>query len=144
MKRYRKCVIYIQWNIVSVCMHAQLFSLVQLFATVWKGTSWTSPDSSVHGISLARILERVVISSSRRSSWPRDQTRVSGIVHGLFTAEPLGKPTVEYYSALTKVFFCMWEHIWIWRTLYWNKTAKKTPNILWSQLYAIAKFVKHI
>ena len=33
--------------------------------------------SSVHGILLARILERVAISSSSGSSWPRDWTRVS-------------------------------------------------------------------
>ena len=37
------------------------------------------PGSSLHGISWARILEWVSISSSRVSSWPRDQTRVSCI-----------------------------------------------------------------
>ena len=35
--------------------------------------------SSVHGISQARILEWVVISSSRGSSWPSDWTQVSWI-----------------------------------------------------------------
>ena len=35
------------------------------------------PGSSVHGISQARILERVAISSSRGSSQPRNQTCVS-------------------------------------------------------------------
>ena len=35
------------------------------------------PDSSVHGILLARILEWVAISFSWGSSWPRDQTHVS-------------------------------------------------------------------
>ena len=35
------------------------------------------PDSSVHGISQARILEWVAISSSRGSSQPRDQTHIS-------------------------------------------------------------------
>ena len=35
------------------------------------------PGFSVHGISQARILERVAISYSRGSSWPRDQTCVS-------------------------------------------------------------------
>ena len=34
------------------------------------------PGSSGHGISPARILEWVVISSSRGSYWPRDQTHV--------------------------------------------------------------------
>jgi len=38
------------------------------------------PGSSVHGISLqARILEWVVISSSRESFWPRDWTHISCI-----------------------------------------------------------------
>ena len=38
------------------------------------------PGSSVHEIFQAKILEWVAISFSRRSSWPRDQTRVSCIV----------------------------------------------------------------
>ena len=37
------------------------------------------PGSSVHGILQARILEWVAISSSRGSSWPRDQTQLSYI-----------------------------------------------------------------
>ena len=35
------------------------------------------PGSSVHGVSQARVLEWVAISSYRGSSWPRDQTHVS-------------------------------------------------------------------
>ena len=35
------------------------------------------PGSPVHGISQARILEWVAISSSRGSSWPRDRTHIS-------------------------------------------------------------------
>ena len=49
------------------------------------------PGSSVHGISQARILEGVAISSSRGSSLLRDQTRISCIASGFFTTEPLGK-----------------------------------------------------
>ena len=37
------------------------------------------PGSSVHGILQARLLEWVTISSSRRSSQPRERTCVSGI-----------------------------------------------------------------
>ena len=51
-----------------------------------------SPGSSVHGIPWARILEWVAIPFSRDSSQPRDQTRVTLITGGLFTAEPPGKP----------------------------------------------------
>ena len=51
------------------------------------GTSWCiwRPDSSVHGISQARILEWVAISSSRGSSWPRDWTWVFCITGRFFT-----------------------------------------------------------
>ena len=49
------------------------------------------PDSSVHGILQARILERVAISYSRGSSQARDETSVSRIVGSSFTTEPPGK-----------------------------------------------------
>ena len=43
------------------------------------------PDSSVHGIFQARILEWVAMPFSRGSSWPRDQIQVSHIVGKFFT-----------------------------------------------------------
>ena len=42
------------------------------------------PRPSVHGILQARILEWVPIPFSRGSSWPRDQTQVSGIACRFF------------------------------------------------------------
>ena len=39
---------------------------------------YSLPGSSVHGISQARIVERVAVSSSRGSSRPKDRTLVSG------------------------------------------------------------------
>ena len=50
------------------------------------------PGCSVHGILQASILEWVAISFSRGSSQPRDQTHISCIAGGFFTAEPPGKP----------------------------------------------------
>ena len=47
--------------------------------------------SSVPGISQTGILEWVVISFSKGSSWPRDQTLFSALAGGLFTTEPPGK-----------------------------------------------------
>ena len=44
--------------------------------------------SSVHGILKARILEWVVMLSSRGSSRPRDRTRDSCITDRFFTTEP--------------------------------------------------------
>ena len=43
------------------------------------------PGPSVHGILQARMLEWVAIPFSRRSSQPRDQTLISGILGGFFT-----------------------------------------------------------
>ena len=60
------------------------------------------PDSSVHVISQARILEWVAISFSNRSSQPRDQTSISSLAGGFFTAKPPGK-TDRSAQALYKI-----------------------------------------
>ena len=65
------------------------FSHVQLFVTPM---DWSPPHSSIHGVFQARILEWVVISFFRGSSLPSDQTHVSCLAGGFFTAEPPGKP----------------------------------------------------
>ena len=48
------------------------------------------PDSSAHGILQARILEWIAIYFFKRSSWPRDQIRISCTAGGFFPAEPQG------------------------------------------------------
>ena len=53
--------------------HVCVLSRILLFEPL----DCSQASSSVHEIFQARILERVAISSSRRSSWPRDQTHVS-------------------------------------------------------------------
>ena len=50
------------------------------------------PGSYVHGISQARILEWVAMSSSRGSSPPRDRTQISSIAAKFFITKPPGKP----------------------------------------------------
>ena len=59
---------------------------------------YSLPGSSVHGISQARKLGAVAISSSRGASWFRGRTHVS-CTGSFFTAEPPGKTA-----------------LWIWRT----------------------------
>ena len=59
-------------HIYSVCV----LSHVQLFETPWI-VAHQAPLTT--GFSKARMLEWVAISSSRESSWPRDQTHVSCI-----------------------------------------------------------------
>ena len=59
--------------------------------SLWS-TGCSPPGSSVHEILQARILEWVVVSSSRGSSWPRDWTCVSWVTGGFFTTEPPREP----------------------------------------------------
>ena len=59
------------------------------------------PDSSVHGISQARILEWVAISFSRGSSWPKDRFCVSCVGRWiLYHQVPKGKPEVYFTYSL--------------------------------------------
>ena len=54
-------------------------SVTQLCPTLCNPMDCSPPDSSVHEIFQARVLEWVAISCSRGSSWPRDQTNVYGV-----------------------------------------------------------------
>ena len=62
-----------------------LLSCVQFFCN---SMDCSLPGSSVHGIFQARILEWVAISFSRKSSQPRDRTRVSCFAGRFGTIEP--------------------------------------------------------
>ena len=59
--------------------------VTQLCPTLCNPMNCSLPGSSVHGTFQARVLEWVAISFSRRSSRPRDRTRVSHIVGRHFT-----------------------------------------------------------
>ena len=65
------------WKIYIV-LHFMLVCLVtQSCLTLCISIDCSPPDSSVHGILQARILEWVAMPSSRGSSRPRDQIHVS-------------------------------------------------------------------
>ena len=76
--------------------------------------------SSVHGISQAGVLEWVVISFSRQSSWPRDQTHVPCIgtlqralqVDSLPTEQPQKLPARSIGLAISSRLWLIGE-IWI-------------------------------
>ena len=75
--------------------------------------------SSVQGILQARILEQVVMPSSRASSWPRDWTRISRIsciADGFFTHwATKGKETTkilwEFHSYLLPTKDSEWNYL---------------------------------
>ena len=69
-KPHRLCIIS-HW---FVCVHARLFWMCP---TLCDRMDCSPPGSSVHGILQARILEWVVMPSSRVSSQSRDQTHIS-------------------------------------------------------------------
>ena len=83
------------------CLHAQALSCVWLFCDPMD-CGW--PDSFVHGISQARILEWIAISSFRGPSWPRDQTCISYICHIgrqiLYLLSHLGGPRSPWNNRL--------------------------------------------
>ena len=72
---------------VFLSVVVQLLSCVWLFATPM---DWSSPGSSVHGISQARIPKWVATSFSRGSSQPWDRTCISCIAGRFFTTESPG------------------------------------------------------
>ena len=77
------------------------------------------PNSFVHGISQARLLEWVAISFSRRSSWWRDQTQVScrqspALKLDSLSNEPEGKPSKTMWLYL---IFTIFYFIFNWRIL---------------------------
>ena len=67
---------------------------------LWDPMDCSLSGFSVHGISQARILKWVAISSSKGSFQSRDQICVSWIAGGFFTAEPPGKPEGTYRHCL--------------------------------------------
>ena len=66
-----------------------VFSVTKSCLNLYDPMDCSPPGSSVHGISQARILEWVVISSSRGSSRPRVGPESPASAEGFFTTEPL-------------------------------------------------------
>ena len=81
------CTSLSELNNTVIVLHR--FNRVWLFATPWT----TAPQAPLSmGFSKQKYWSGAAKPSSRGSSSSRDQTHVSGIAGGFFTAEPLGKP----------------------------------------------------
>ena len=65
--------------VVNGCIHYSESEVAQSCPTLCNPVDCSLPDSSLHGILQARILEWVAISFSSGSSQPRDRTQVSHI-----------------------------------------------------------------
>ena len=95
--------------------------VAKLCLTLCDPMDCSPPSSSVHGISEARILEWVAISSCRGSFWPRDRTHVScGFCIGrFFTTKP---PKNGGMTIITV--------IWVFKLCYKGRKALKTAGLI--------------
>ena len=97
------------------------------------------PDSSVHRILQARTLEWVFMPSSRGSSWPRYQTRISCLLYwqvGFLPLVALGKPSMEYYSAIKRMKSChLQQHMEWCRGIMISEMSESIRQILYDLTY---------
>ena len=88
-----------EFTLLPTCMHAKSLQSCPTPSVCATPMDYSIPDSSVHGILQARILEWVVIFFSRGSSRSRDPAWVSG--SGFFTTsttwEALATCNVSFY-----------------------------------------------
>ena len=75
---------------ISVCVYIYISNeerpgpfvlVIQSCPTLCDPMDYSSPGSSVHRLFQARILEWFAMPSSRGSSWPRDRTHISCLLH---------------------------------------------------------------
>ena len=109
---------------------------VQLFCD---SMDWSPSGSSVHGFSQARILEWVVISFSKGSSWPRGWTHVSCIDQQVFyrwTTREAPKMWIEVCIS-TRVLispdFCSTSLNGLFQGIFWKYSTM--PMDLWSMVH---------
>ena len=103
------CVSFFSWALIDSKSDSTLLSVIglnvacaQSCLTLCDPMACSPPGSSVHGVSQARILEWVAISSSRRSSQPRDQSQVR--------FDP-GWTGVSFVSCIDRHILCHWHHL---------------------------------
>ena len=99
---------------VSLLCHADECAVclaTQLHLTLYDPMDCSPPDPSVHGISQARVMEWVAI-SSRRSSQPRDWARISRV------------------SCITGRFFTCWAMLL--SSVQFSSVSQSCPTLCWT------------
>ena len=104
------------------------------------------PGSSVHGILQARILEWVAISSSRRSSQPRDQTSVSCVYcigrRIFFFFKPLSHlGSLGLKELKTKVLQCFFKYLFQLHKISTFSLARSTSSFFCWSIFSSAAFL---
>ena len=128
------------WDIVDYEAFAKM---LQSYLTLCSPMDHSPPGSSVHGILQACVPEWVAMPSSRRSSWPRDQTYISYVScigrWVLYHQGHLGSPYVAhgYFMSQTGKLNCdktlMLRHSPISKMLKYNppKVCLRADKIQW-------------
>ena len=99
---------WIYLKIIRLFFYSTVFMLCCSVVSNSLRPSWTEAHQApLHGIFPARILEWVAISSSRESSWPRDQTYISYVscIGRQANSLPLchmGSPILDYIISQIK------------------------------------------
>ena len=97
--------------------------VANLCLTLCNPVDCSPPGSSVHGTFQTRILEWVVISSSRGSSRPRDQTCISCIGRWIFT-------TWATWEAWGNI-----QRVQIWQSWVWSRASDDLVEITGTFFY---------
>ena len=124
--------------------------VTKLCPTLWDPMDCSPQGSSVHGISHARILQWVVISFTRGSSWPRDQTCISSWQADSLPLSHLGSPIKKFANnkccnvcgGKGTLLHCYWEckfvpSLWrtVWRFPWKTKVVIQSSNPIPGQIF---------
>ena len=118
-------------TIIYKCMHA--CSVTELCLRLWEPMDCSLPDSSVHGIFQAKILEWVAIYSSRGSLQPRNRThasKISCIAGGFFTTAPPGKSVLTEISVKVEVTWQVFQNN-CWKSLFTAETKNEISHFIY-------------
>ena len=125
-----------KWGWGSENMSVCKLNHVWLFATLWT-VAHQAPLSM--GFSRQRIPEQVAISSSRGSSWPRDQTHIS-----CFSG--IGRK-ILYHWATKEAWNMSWAspmkekyHSWLFSVMWWGRTELKNQLCSFEQIFSASEF----
>ena len=131
---WAKSVFYGYINLANTINYALTLEIVCVWVcvcaqpcpTLCDPTDCSPPGSSVHGIFQARKMEWVVISSSRRFSWPRDRMWVSCVLHWEVDSLPLSllRPLIDYTMYIKGLLRAMALHS---STLAWKVPWTEEP-----------------
>ena len=98
--------IYFPWSDGTRCHDLSFLKLLQSCLILCDPMNCSPQGSSVHGILQARILEWVVMPSSRGSSWPRDRTHISYVyLHWQASSLQLAPPGKPFCRIVSNNFF---------------------------------------